>query len=117
MPQASPFQLDIPYTDILSFILPPGEEPSTKPVWIDAEDPSRSLSPAQLLQWVKRLGLGLQRLGLKEGDVVMVFSTNHIFMPVAYLGLSGAGYIFTGCNPAYGLDGIRLLSKGCVGRG
>lgn len=114
MPQQSPFKLDIPCTDVLSFVLPPGETPSTKPIWIDAEDTSRSLSPAQLLQWMKRLGLGLQNLGLELGDVVMVFSSNHIFMPVAYLGLSGAGFIFTGCNPAYGLEGIMSSTYGSL---
>ncbi|KAF2729248.1 4-coumarate-CoA ligase, variant, partial [Polyplosphaeria fusca] len=34
----------------------------------------------------------------------MVYSQNHIFIPVAYLGIAGSGLIFNGCNPAYGVE-------------
>lgn len=84
--------------------LPPDKEPSDQPIWIDAEDTAKSLSPRQLLQWVKRLGVGLDRLGLQQDDAVLMYSSNHIFVPVAYLGVAGSGRIFTGCNPAYGID-------------
>ncbi|EOD46256.1 putative 4-coumarate- ligase protein [Neofusicoccum parvum UCRNP2] len=84
MPHKSPFQIDIPACNLLDYLFPSGEEPSEEPIWLDAENPERSLSPKQLLQWVKRLGSGLQNLGLEPGDVVMVYSTNHIFVPVAY---------------------------------
>ena len=104
MPQQSPFQIDIPQTDVLSYLFPPNKEPSEQPIWIDAEDTTKSLSPKQLLQWVKRLGVGLDRLGLQQDDAVLIYSSNHIFVPVAYLGVSGSGRIFTGCNPAYGID-------------
>ncbi|KAI9679141.1 MAG: hypothetical protein M1822_007351 [Bathelium mastoideum] len=104
MPHKSPFQIDIPATDVLSYLFPHGQPPSKEPIWIDADNPrTNSLSPKQLLQWVKRLGLGLDRLGPKQGDVVIVFSTNHIFVPCAYLGIAGSGRIFSGCNPAYGV--------------
>jgi 4-coumarate--CoA ligase len=104
MPQQSPFQIDIPQTDVLSYVFPQGKEPSDQPTWIDAEDPTRSLSPRQLLQWVKRLGVGLDRLGIKQNDAVLMYSSNHIFVPVAYFAVAGSGRIFTGCNPAYGVD-------------
>ncbi|KAI7101988.1 hypothetical protein KC319_g18546, partial [Hortaea werneckii] len=55
MPQKSPFQLDIPQTDVLSYVYPEGKQPSDKPIWIDANDTSNSLSTRQALQWVKRL--------------------------------------------------------------
>lgn len=104
MPQQSPFQIDIPQTDVLSYIFPPDKQPSDQPIWIDAEDTAKSLSPRQLLQWVKRLGVGLDRLGLQQDDAVLMYSSNHIFVPVAYFGVAGSGRIFTGCNPAYGID-------------
>ncbi|GME36656.1 4-coumarate-ligase [Neofusicoccum parvum] len=103
MPHKSPFQIDIPACNLLDYLFPSSEEPSEEPIWLDAENPERSLSPKQLLQWVRRLGSGLQSLGLDPGDVVMVYSTNHIFVPVAYCGIAGAGFIFSGCNPAYGV--------------
>ncbi|KAA6414732.1 MAG: 4-coumarate- ligase [Lasallia pustulata] len=108
MPEKSRFQIDIPGTDVLTYLFPPGSKPSDVPIWIDAVEPDkRSLSPKQLLGWVKRLGLGLKRLGLKQEDVVMIYSANHIFVPVAYLGVTGGGYIFSGCNPAYGVAETR----------
>lgn len=111
MPFTSPFpKLDIPQVDILSYIFPPNEKPSTNPIWIDSKDPSLSLSPAQLLQWVKRLAFGLERSGVKKGDVVMIYTPNHIFVPVAYLGIVGAGFAFSGANPVYTLPG-KLLGR------
>lgn len=106
MPSQSPFQIDIPATDLLTYLFPEEKTVSDKPIWIDADDTRNSLSPRQLLQWVKRLGFGLRDLGMKNQDVVMVYSANHIFVPVAYLGISGCGCIFSGCNPAYGVEGM-----------
>jgi acyl-CoA synthetase (AMP-forming)/AMP-acid ligase II len=51
------------------------------------------------------LAFGLERIGLKKGDVVMIYTPNHIFVPVAYLGIVGAGYAFSGANPVYTLPG------------
>ncbi|KAL1644435.1 hypothetical protein SLS58_004349 [Diplodia intermedia] len=104
MPQQSPFEIDIPACNILDYIFPNESELSDEPVWIDAENTERALSPKQLLLWVKRLGLGLQDLGLDRGDVVMVYSSNHIFVPVVYCGIAGAGFIFSGCNLVYGVE-------------
>ncbi|PSN75322.1 4-coumarate-CoA ligase [Corynespora cassiicola Philippines] len=104
MPTHSPFQIEIPETDLLTYLFPPSEPVSDIPIWIDADDTSNSLSPRQALEWIKRLGFGLQDLGLKKQDVVLVYTHNHIFVPVAYLGIAGSGFIFSGCNPAYGVD-------------
>lgn len=106
MPAKSPFQIDLPLSDVLSFVFPPHTTPSTKPIWIDAEHTDRSLSPAQLLGWVKRLGVGLDKLGIGQNEAVMMYSSNHIYVPVAYLGIAGSGRVFTGCNPAYGVSGM-----------
>ena len=105
MPYPSPYGFSHPVTDVLSWLFPRDQEPSDKPIWIDAENPHRTLSLKQLLPWVKRLGLGLFRLGLKEDDVVLVVSRNHIHFPVLWFGVSGFGFIYSGSNPAYGVDG------------
>ena len=105
MPEKSRYSIEIPSKSILDWLFPEDQEASDVPIWIDAEDPKRSLSPRQALQWSKKLGVGLQRLGLKENDVVLIYSTNHIFIPVVYFGSAGNGYIFSGCNPAYGVNG------------
>lgn len=106
MPHKSPYPpLLIPQTDILSFLFPPGQSPSTDPIWIDSKDPCVSLSPAQLLQWVKRLAFALGRAGVKKGEVVMIHTPNHVFVPVAYLGIVGGGFAFSGTNPVYTVPG------------
>jgi 4-coumarate--CoA ligase len=106
MPLSSPFpELHIPKVDILTYLFPPGETQSRNPLWIDSKDTKISLSPAQLLQWVKRLAFGLERSGIKREEVVMIYTPNHIFVPVAYLGVVGAGYAFSGANPIYTLPG------------
>lgn len=105
----SPFTIDIPQVDLLSYLFPTSTEPCDDPTWISASDPSISLSPRQLLQWVKQLGVGLKGLGLQTGDVVMMFSPNHIFVPVAYLGIVGYGAVFSGLNPASSLNGMEGL--------
>lgn len=106
MPFSSPYpNLEIPQTNILSYLF--GQQHvSEDPLWFDSKDTSKSLSPSQLLQWVRRLGYGLDRLGLNRGDVVMICTPNQIFVPVAYLGIVGAGYIFSGANPAYTEHGM-----------
>ncbi|KXJ86808.1 4-coumarate-CoA ligase [Microdochium bolleyi] len=98
----SPFpDIDLPSCNILSYLFPKGKAPQEDPLWYDAKTPESNLSPAQALAWVRRLAFGLEKLGLKKGDVVMILTPNHIFVPVAYLGIVGAGCCFSGANPAY----------------
>lgn len=123
MPEESRFpKLEIPSTDLLTWIYS-NDEGATKgartggsnnpdePIWLDASEPARSVSRNQLLNWVRRLGYGLEKQGLtpgngsRDGDVVLLFSTNHIYVPVVYFGAAGYGYIFSGVNPGYGIEG------------
>lgn len=110
MPERSPYNIDIPSGNILSYLFPEGSTPSDKPLWIDSVDPqSKNLSQTQLLHWCKRLGHGLRsRYGLHDGDLVLMLSNNHIYVPVAYLGVTGAGLVFSGCNPTYTARGTIL---------
>lgn len=104
MPLKSEYQIAIPACNILDYVFPDGKEASIDPIWIDADDTSNSLSPSELLQWIKRLGVGLDALCLKRGEAAMMISSNNIFIPVLYLGIAGAGRVFTGGNPAYGVN-------------
>lgn len=97
--------IEIPKTDILTYLFPPGKLPSADPLWIDSTDPDSSLSPRQLLQWVKRLAVGLDRLGIREQEAVMILTPNHIFVPAAYLGIVGSRRIFSAANPIYTVSG------------
>ncbi|KAI2049889.1 hypothetical protein LOZ44_003632 [Ophidiomyces ophidiicola] len=102
MPFSSPFPpLQIPKVDLLSYLFPPNTPVSEKPIWIDAEHPENCLSPRQLLQWVRRLAFGLDRLGVKPGEVVVTLTPNHIFVPVAFLGIVGSRRLFSGISPSF----------------
>jgi 4-coumarate--CoA ligase len=106
MPYSSPFPtLDIPKRNLLDYLFPPEKTPLDVPIWIDSKDTERYLTSQSMLQWTKRLALGLDRIGSKQGEVVMIFTPNHIFVPVAYLGIVGSKRIFSGGNPAYTLPG------------
>jgi 4-coumarate--CoA ligase len=102
--------LDIPESNVLSYLFPRGEEPYDEPIWFDSKNDKNNLTPKQLLRWVGRLSFGLERLGLKRDDVVMIYTPNHIFVPVAYLGIVGAGCVFSGANPSYTIPGQCSLS-------
>ncbi|KAH4035445.1 hypothetical protein HBI80_039180 [Parastagonospora nodorum] len=102
MPFSSPFPaLDMPKCNLLDYLFPRGSTASDTPLWIDSADINHHLTPRTLLQWTKRLALGLDRIGSKPGEVVMILTPNHIFVPVAYLGIVGSKRIFSGANPAY----------------
>ncbi|KFY75883.1 hypothetical protein V498_09855 [Pseudogymnoascus sp. VKM F-4517 (FW-2822)] len=95
--------LDIPQTSLVDYLFPPGIKPSNEPLWIDSQDPSNSLSEAQVLGWSKSLSRGLRDAGLHQDEVVMLFTPNHIFVPVAYLGIVGGGYRYSAGNPVFTL--------------
>ncbi|KAK5061267.1 hypothetical protein LTR84_007809 [Exophiala bonariae] len=112
MPYTSPWPaLDIPKCNILSYLFPPGVSPSEKPIWIDATDTSKSLSPAQMLSWIKRFAVGLDRLGISQQEAIMVFTPNHIFVPMAYLAAAGSQRFFTGANPVYTVHEVAHQMK------
>ncbi|KAI9713964.1 MAG: hypothetical protein M1820_000694 [Bogoriella megaspora] len=98
--------VETPKLDVLSYLFPADREPSDRPIWIDSQDPQEFLTPRQLLLWVKRFGLGLDNLGIKRGEAVMILTPNHIFVPVAYLGIVGSGRCFSGANPIYTVEEI-----------
>lgn len=106
----SPYpDLNIPEQDVLTYLFGSGQSLSESPLWINAASPDIYLSLRTGLQWIKRLALGLDNLGVRKGDVLMIVSPNHIFMPIAYLGAVGSGRIFSGANPLYTADGRKDL--------
>ena len=100
--------ITIPELDILTYLFGNGENLSEEPLWVNAADSSKYLSPRTGLQWIKRLAIGLDKLGVKKGEVVMIVTPNDIFVPVAYLGTVGSGRIFSGVNPLYTADGRSI---------
>lgn len=80
--------------------------PSDEPVWYDAANPRKNVSPRQMLSWIKRVIIGLDRLGLKKGEVCLIHTPNHTLVPAAYLGIVGGGRCFSAINPIYTVDEI-----------
>ncbi|KAI1625301.1 4-coumarate-CoA ligase [Exophiala viscosa] len=112
MPFQSPYpQLTIPKCNILDYVFPTSKPLSNAPIWMEAADPSNSLSQSQMLSWVKRFALGLDRFGIQEGRTIMVFTPNHIYVPMAYLAAAGSKRIFTGANPIYTVDEVAFQMK------
>lgn len=97
--------LDIQQSNVLDYAFPSDTPLSNTPLWIAAENPSHSISQSQALLWVRRLGFGLNRAGIKQGEVVMIYTPNHIYVPATYLGIVGAGYSFSAANPIYTVPG------------
>ncbi|KIX00281.1 uncharacterized protein Z518_10420 [Rhinocladiella mackenziei CBS 650.93] len=112
MPYTSPWApLDVPKCNILYYLFPPNTAPSNEPLWINATNASNSLSPAQMLSWTKRFAMGLDRLGVAQQEAVLVFSPNHLFVPMVYLAAAGSKRYFTGVNPIYTANEVAHQMK------
>lgn len=56
MPYISEFTINIPSTDLLTYLFPPdNEEDVNQPIWISAADPSILLNRKQAVQWIRRM--------------------------------------------------------------
>ena len=98
----------IPQCNILSYLFPASEIPSTRPLFIDAKSPNKRLSSADLLLWIQRFALGLDHLGIPINTAIMLFTPNHLFVPVAYLAAAGSKRYYTGANPLYTVDELSV---------
>ncbi|KAK0262445.1 hypothetical protein LTS09_003156 [Friedmanniomyces endolithicus] len=54
--------------------------------------------------------------GIKHGDIVMIYTPNTIFVPVAYLGIVGSSRAFSAANPIYTIPEVthQLRNTGAV---
>ncbi|KAB2578020.1 Acyl-CoA ligase azaF [Lasiodiplodia theobromae] len=101
MPYLSPEYPEISTKDILSWGLDDGEYDQDKLLWVDALDPSRSVSAKETRAIIKQLVAGFKKAGLKPGDTVCITSFSDIYYSVLVLGIIAAGCVFTGTNPGY----------------
>lgn len=101
--------LPLQRSSILDFLFPAPEIISDKPLWIDATDTARWHSPKSALALAKRFGFGLEQLGVRPGDRCLLFTPNHIMVPVAYLGVVATGAAFSGANPAFTEKGGPMI--------
>lgn len=104
----SPYKVDIPPVDLATFIFSSQTpEDRLKPQYFDADRPERCFSLHQAEILVKRLGKGLQDLGLKPNDKLLLYSGNSLYFPILFWGTVAAGCVFTGCSPSASVTGMH----------
>ncbi|PGH13539.1 hypothetical protein AJ80_06289 [Polytolypa hystricis UAMH7299] len=104
MPLKSRWTIPIPDASLptVLFTSPTHPQSKTRQAYIDASRPdTHYFTPHDFRLWSQRFAAGLQKSGLKPGDRVLLFSSNDLFFPVAFMGVIMAGCIFTGANPTY----------------
>ncbi|KAF3046660.1 hypothetical protein E8E12_011467 [Didymella heteroderae] len=70
-------------------------------IYVDAAEPSRSISSNQARRIAMKLCAGFRSIGLKEGDCVCMLSFNDIYYSMAFVGILSFGGIFAGVNPSH----------------
>lgn len=111
----SPYNVDIPTTDIVSFVFSAGTENSRKkPQYYDAKDPDQCFSLYDAERYVRQIACGLQRLGLKRNDKVLLYCNNRLFFPVLFWGVVAAGCVFTATSPTASVSGSYQLPSRVV---
>ncbi|KAL3442005.1 hypothetical protein BJX65DRAFT_313315 [Aspergillus insuetus] len=97
----SPYKVDIPINDIASWVFAAGTEESRRqPQYFDADYPEHCFSLQQAELYVKQVALGLQRLGLRPNDKVLLFSPNKLYFPILLWGVIAARGVFTAVSPS-----------------
>ncbi|CAG8933613.1 unnamed protein product [Penicillium salamii] len=91
----------LPAKDLLSYIFDDPPYDQDKPIYIDAHNPTRSISCNQARKLIRQIIAGLRAAGLQKGDCVLIHSFNDINYSMLVLAIIGAGGIFTGSNPSY----------------
>ncbi|KAJ5970084.1 adenylate-forming enzyme [Penicillium vulpinum] len=87
--------------DIVSFAFSgPATHADQPPIYIDAENPSRSLSEAPFRHLVRSLIAGFKAHGIEHGDTVLVQLDNAVIHSALLLGIIGAGGVYMGCSPS-----------------
>ncbi|KAK2781973.1 hypothetical protein FQN52_000333 [Onygenales sp. PD_12] len=93
--------LDLPTKDILSWIFDSPSYDQDKPIYVDVQDPSKSISCNQARKIIRQLIAGLRAAGFKKGDCLNIHSFNDIYYSMVFLAVIGAGGVFAGTNPGY----------------
>lgn len=107
----SPYTLDIPALDLITYVFSSGSVQSrSSPQYFDADRPEVSYSLNQAESLVRRVGKGLQNLGLKTNDKVLLYSGNSVYFPVLFWGTVASGCVFTGCSPGASVTGACMQS-------
>lgn len=97
------YKIPYPKESIVTYLFKSydGQLEEKRPLFVDAEDESKYYTFAQYRLYAQRLAAGLRKVGLKDGDRVLLYSGNNIYFPIVFIGVIMAGGVFTGANPTY----------------
>ena len=104
MPLRSRWNFDIPDCSLATLVFgnPTAALDDTKPVFIDADNPSGNyLTSQQHRLTSQRLAAGLRQHGFRDSDRLLLYSGNNIYFPCVLMGAVMVGGIFSGANPSY----------------
>nr|ABR17274.1 unknown [Picea sitchensis] len=86
--------------NMVSFMFRDSSSYADKLALADA-DSGEKLSFRDFKDKVSMVGSGLSQLGIRKGDVVLLFSPNSIHVPPCFLGIVSIGAVATTVNPLY----------------
>lgn len=99
-----------PNLSLVSFLIKNTSAFPNKPALIDA-DSGESLSFSQLKSVLIKLSHAFIHLGIKKGDVVLIFAPNSIQFPICFLAVTAIGAVATTVNPIYTVNEIAKQVK------
>ncbi|KAJ6446846.1 4-coumarate-CoA ligase [Purpureocillium lavendulum] len=112
MPIESRWSVPIPEGSLPTYVFgsPSGPVPDFL-AYVDADNPSRTLTLHEFRHHAKRIAIGLRRQGVRPGDSVLLYSRNDIYFPCLFFGVIMCGAIFTGASPAFGPNELAYQLK------
>ncbi|KAF2806774.1 AMP-binding enzyme [Mytilinidion resinicola] len=93
--------MSIPTKDILSWTFDNPQFDQDKKIYIDAVNPSRSITAREARTLIRKMVAGLRAAGLQKEDCVYLHSFNDIYYPIIFLSVIAADEVWTGTNPGY----------------
>ncbi|PIN01428.1 Acyl-CoA synthetase [Handroanthus impetiginosus] len=93
-----------PFLDVVSFIF--SQKHNGIHALIDSSS-GLSISYSKLFSLVKSMASGLHRMGVKQGDVILILLPNSVCFPVIFLAALSVGAIATTMNPLSSLSEIK----------
>lgn len=107
----SPFpSIDVPRTPLHDFVLGGAAARGDAPALIEGTT-GRVLTYAQLVEQTRRLAAGLSRSGVRQGDVVAIWSPNSPEYAIVFHAVSRLGAILTTVNPTYTVEEVAHQLK------
>ncbi|KPI41192.1 putative acyl-coenzyme A synthetase [Cyphellophora attinorum] len=95
----SPFSVDLPNQDILTFLFESNRFQDSNPVWLDAAHPEISITKGKARELTQRIGWSLRDRGIGRDDVVVHFVENQVMIAPTAFGILCAEAVCATCAP------------------